>query len=122
MFKVFLRFITTGLILTLPLLTVAGRINVCSSCPVSSITNAIAIALPHDTISINGGIYNEGNIIVDKPLVFIGIDFPQIDGNGEFEIFTITADSVVVTGLQFQNIEIYFIFQNYMNNFLYQQV
>ncbi len=104
MLKVFLRFITTGLILTLPLLTVAGRINVCSSCPVSSITDAIAIALPHDTITISNGIYNEGNIVVDKPLVFIGIDFPQIDGNGEFEIFTIIADSVVVRGLQFQNI------------------
>lgn len=99
-----LKFLITGLILTLPLMAAAGRITVCSSCPVSSITLAIEKAQPGDTIFIKSGLYKEGNIVIDKPLVFIGIDFPQIDGDNEYEIFTIKADSVVITGIQFQNI------------------
>ncbi len=99
-----LKFLITGLILTLPLMAAAGRINVCSSCPVPSITLAIEKAQPGDTIFIESGLYKEGNIVIDKPLVFIGIDFQQIDGDNEYEIFTVKADSVVIMGIQFQNI------------------
>ena len=104
-----IRIILTGLLLTLSLLAVAGTIEVCSSCPVSSIKGAIEVASPGDTIRIKSGLYNEGNIIIDKRLFLFGEDFPQIDGDGQYEIFTVTADSVWIRGIQFQNISVNYI-------------
>ncbi|MBX2898611.1 MAG: nitrous oxide reductase family maturation protein NosD [Cyclobacteriaceae bacterium] len=67
------------------------------------IKEAIALAQPGDTLIIKPGIYREGNLILQKPLIIKGEDYPVLDGENQFEIFTIHADNVVLTGLKFIN-------------------
>jgi nitrous oxidase accessory protein len=94
----------TGLLFLQPSLSDAGRVTVCPSCPVDSISKGLAIANPGDTIFVKDGLYKEGNIVIDKRVVLLGLNMPQVDGDMEHEIFTVTADSVTIQGFQLQNI------------------
>ncbi len=67
----------------------------------SSIKQAIILAKPGDTILIKAGIYKEGNITIDKPLVLIGEGYPVLDGQNKYEILTIQSNDVTVSGLKF---------------------
>src|SRR5688572_22026768 len=66
----------------------------------SSIKQAITQAKPGDTLIIKAGVYQEGNIILDKPLVLIGEGFPVLDGQKKYEIITIHSNDVTVSGLK----------------------
>jgi nitrous oxidase accessory protein len=68
-----------------------------------SIRDSISLATPGDTIMVTPGFYQEGNIIIDKKLTLIGIDYPVVDGSDSNEVFTIMADSVILSGFQVQN-------------------
>jgi nitrous oxidase accessory protein len=83
------------------LLSVADTITVAPG--VMTIKDAVSNAKPGDTLYITPGIYKEGNIIIEKSLVIIGKDFPVLDGDHKFEIFTIHANNVTITGLKFIN-------------------
>lgn len=83
---------------------IANTIEVCSSCHYTSIKTAIQAANDCDTLLIKEGIYKEGNILIDKPLVLHGENFPILDGEGETEILTIASNHVVVKGFQIQNV------------------
>ncbi|MCF6359320.1 MAG: nitrous oxide reductase family maturation protein NosD [Cyclobacteriaceae bacterium] len=87
----------------------ANTIEVCETCKISTITEAIATANKGDTILINSGFYQEGEIIIDKPLVLLGINKPIIDGNSKAGILIASADSVVINGLIVQNIGVSYI-------------
>ncbi|MBD99145.1 MAG: nitrous oxide reductase [Verrucomicrobia bacterium] len=96
-----------SLLLTLPLslsLLVANGTGVCEKCPIKSIQEAIDQASAGDTIFIQKGIYKESNILVDKPLVIIGEDFPTIDGEDRGEIIRIVSDSVTIDGVFIVNV------------------
>jgi nitrous oxidase accessory protein len=67
----------------------------------SSIKQAITVANPGDTILIRAGTYKEGNITIEKPLVLIGEGYPVLDGQNKYEILTIHANDVTVSGLKF---------------------
>ena len=67
------------------------------------LTAAIKEALPGDSIMVSAGNYKEGNIIVDKPVFIIGINMPVLDGEGKYEIMTITSDFVIVEGFHFKH-------------------
>lgn len=81
----------------------ANTLEVCPACALSSITKAIALAQPCDSIFVHGGVYKEGNIVVDKELTFIGINWPVIDGENGTEILTVTANQFFIEGFQIQN-------------------
>ena len=68
---------------------------------IRSIKAAVAAAASGDTIQIKPGTYREGNILIDKPIVLIGLGFPVLDGENKYEILTIQASRVSVTGLKF---------------------
>ncbi len=70
----------------------------------SSIKQAILSAQDGDTIIVNSGIYYEHNIIVDKSVTIIGREHAVIDAQGKGYILDITADSVSVIGLTFNNV------------------
>jgi nitrous oxidase accessory protein len=70
---------------------------------VKSITKAIALAQPGDTLSIQPGTYREGNIILEKSIAIIGVDYPVLDGENKYEILTIHANKVIIQGLKFIN-------------------
>jgi len=99
----FKRFLTiVGLALAIS--SNATEHKVCSDCAISSLTEAIKIAQPFDTIRVFGGVYTEGNIIIDKPLTVIGVDNPILDGEMKVEVVTIDADSVWFEGFTVKNV------------------
>ena len=58
----------------------AQKIEVCKTCPISTLKKAIAHAKDYDTIIVKKGTYKEHAIIVDKRLTIIGKNYPIIDG------------------------------------------
>ncbi|MDQ8006716.1 MAG: nitrous oxide reductase family maturation protein NosD [Pedobacter sp.] len=69
----------------------------------TSIRKALSVAQSGDTIIVNAGVYKEGNIIIDKPLHFVGKDYPILDGELKHEIISIKSDNVSVSGFRIQN-------------------
>jgi len=70
---------------------------------VKHIKDAIIQAQPGDTVLIQSGVYREGNLILQKSLVIKGEGYPILDGENQYEIFTIHANDVVIEGLKFRN-------------------
>lgn len=89
------------LLLNLPFYVYANTIVVGKDRQIKSITKAIALAKPGDTIRVFPGTYSEGRITVDKSLTLIGIDFPVIDGQKKFENMVISGINVNVQGFHF---------------------
>lgn len=69
----------------------------------STIKPALSAAVAGDTLRIHGGNYREGGLVIDKPLVIIGTNWPVLDGEGKYEIMAIRADDVQVKGLVFRS-------------------
>ena len=69
--------------------------------------NTITKALQHckdgDTVKVYAGIYQEGNLIIDKKIVFVGKDFPVLDGQKKYEVLSVKSDSVTVKGFKIIN-------------------
>jgi nitrous oxidase accessory protein len=86
-----------------------GILEVGADKPFEAIKNAIAASKTGDTLFVDGGIYKEGTIVVDKPLVIIGIDSPVLDGENEYGILRIEADSVVIRGLTLKDVGISYV-------------
>ena len=68
-----------------------------------SIQTAITLAANGDTIRVMPGHYREGNFIIKKSLVLLGIDYPVLDAENKYEIFTIVANDVSVIGFRLIN-------------------
>lgn len=81
----------------------AATLVIGSNQKIKRIKDAISLAQPGDTLLIQPGVYREGNIILEKTLVIKGLDYPVLDGENQFEIFTIHANHVVIEGLKFIN-------------------
>ena len=83
--------------------TFAKTIVVGKNKPISSLRQGIKAAIAGDTVLLNKGIYKEGNIIIDKAIYLIGIDEPVLDGEGKYEILTITGKNILIKGIHFVN-------------------
>jgi nitrous oxidase accessory protein len=99
MFRLFLIlptiFITTAI--------AARTIVVGKNQPITSIRKSVEMAAEKDTILVQQGIYKEGNIVIHKPITLIGQNFPVLDGEQKFEIFTVSGSNIIIRGFQFQN-------------------
>ncbi|WP_405332923.1 nitrous oxide reductase family maturation protein NosD [Psychroserpens sp.] len=82
----------------------ASQFEVCTTCPVSKLQQAVDLAKNFDTIIVKKGTYKEHDILVNKPLTIIGRDYPIIDGESKGEIITIISDNVTVDGLFIINV------------------
>jgi len=71
--------------------------------PYKTIKQALKASNDGDTVLVHKGIYKEGNLRVDKKIVFLGKDFPVLDGQKKAEVLSIHADSVVVKGFKVIN-------------------
>lgn len=67
------------------------------------ISSAIKNAQRGDTLLLLPGTYKEHDIIVSRKLYITGKDWPVIDGENKYQLFLVTADSVVIEGLQIQH-------------------
>lgn len=64
-----------------------------------TIQQRIDRAAPDDIIVVDGGVFHE-SITIDKPLSLVGRNTPVIDGGGQGDVVTISADDVVMTGFE----------------------
>lgn len=78
-------------------------INVCATCKVKNLKDAVAISKPHDKIIVQKGVYLESDILIDKPLQIIGKENPIIDGQKKGYVLIIKSDSVAVSGFVIKN-------------------
>ena len=81
-----------------------STLKVCSTCTYTSVKQAVKQAKPGDTVLIEGGVYQEYGIEINKPLTILGRNNPVIDGNYKGQIITILSDNVTVEGLTLKNI------------------
>lgn len=96
-------FLLTGLCFVLGISTVSSAVlHVGDGHPFDRVQAAIDAAVPGDTIFVHGGLYKEGNVIVDKSLSLIGLDGATLDGQKKYEVLSIKANQVLVTGFRIQ--------------------
>ena len=79
-------------------------VNVCKTCKFSTISEAIQNSDKGTQIIIEAGTYHETQILIDKPLSIIGKGRPTVDGQFKGEIFKVSADSVIIKGIQIKNV------------------
>lgn len=82
----------------------ANTIEVCSSCSVSSIKQAISLAEDGDTIFVKAGVYKEHDIEIQKSIKVIAEEGAIIDGENKGEIVRIQADGVTFDGFEIINV------------------
>lgn len=70
---------------------------------VTTIRKAVELAKDKDTILVFPGIYKEGNITITKSITLIGQNFPILEGEKKYEIFTVSGSTISILGFQFQN-------------------
>jgi nitrous oxidase accessory protein len=70
---------------------------------ISTLRKGIEFAKNGDTILLHKGVYQEGNIVIQKSIFLIGVNDPVLDGASKNEILTITGRDVVVKGIHFAN-------------------
>lgn len=68
-----------------------------------TIKSGLAVAQDHDTVLVENGFYKEGNIIIDKSIVFKGENLPIIDGDRKFEVLSVKANHVTICGFKVQH-------------------
>jgi nitrous oxidase accessory protein len=68
-----------------------------------TIAAAIAASRAGDTILVEKGIYFEQNLVINKPLVIKGIDYPVLDAENKYENISIKASYVTVDGFLLQH-------------------
>ncbi len=81
----------------------AQKLEVGVNKPYKTINQALKASKNGDTVLVHKGIYKEGNIRIEKKIVFLGKDYPVLDGQKKVEVLSIHADSVVVKGFKVIN-------------------
>src|ERR1041385_1711945 len=67
------------------------------------INKRIGTCIAGDTVIFRKGHYAINNLMILKPLVLLGEDFPELDGRNKFQILSIGANNVRVEGFRFTN-------------------
>ncbi len=97
------HFLFFGLLLLLTQTLQAGSIKVKPSSKQNALSAAIEHARSGDTIIVLPGLYREGNIIINKPLTLIGINYPVIDGETKVENISVKSNHVSLSGFKIIN-------------------
>ncbi|HEU5155216.1 MAG TPA: nitrous oxide reductase family maturation protein NosD [Gemmatimonadales bacterium] len=71
---------------------------------VSTLTVALSIARDGDRIVVRPGQYHEPTILINKRVTIVGDSGAVFDGGGDHQVFTVTADSVTLRGLEIREV------------------
>ncbi|MCF6296562.1 MAG: nitrous oxide reductase family maturation protein NosD [Flavobacteriaceae bacterium] len=83
----------------------ANTIQVCKTCPIKTIKEAVLLAKKGDTILVKKGIYKETKIFITKGIHIIGENYPTIDAENKTDsVFAIKATNFSLSGFKFKNI------------------
>lgn len=66
----------------------------------TTLQSALRLASDNDTIMVDKGIYHEKNLIINKKIALIGIDYPVLDGDLKYEVISIKASGTLVQGFK----------------------
>ena len=73
---------------------------------IKTIAEAVSMSANGDIIVVMPGIYFENNIVIDKPLHILGVEYPIIDGSEkEEDVFQVFSNHVTIEGLHIQNVK-----------------
>jgi nitrous oxidase accessory protein len=86
-----------------PRLAISKNIYVGPNKEIKSLRLALLNAQDGDTMYVYHHLYKEGNIVINKKIVMIGLGLPVIDGDKKYEVISIKSDSVTFRGFQVQN-------------------
>jgi len=78
----------------------ASTIHVGPGHPYKSIKAGVKAANAGDTVMVESGNYKEKNLIIDKRIVLIGVNYPVLDGEKKYEVISITAAGTIVDGFK----------------------
>ena len=65
-----------------------------------TIQKGLMAATNGDTVLVDAGHYHEKNLIINKSIFLLGINYPVLDGDHKYEIISIKANGVVVDGFK----------------------
>lgn len=68
-----------------------------------TLQSALMMANDGDTLFVDPGHYAEKNLIIKKSIALIGLGFPVLDGEHQFEIISIKANRVLIEGFKLVN-------------------
>lgn len=57
-------------------------------------------AKPFEIVNVDSGVYREGMIVIDKPIILKGIGRPVIDGSKQKNVIKITSSNVIIEGFE----------------------
>ena len=66
----------------------------------STIHEAIQMAKNGDTVKVFEGRYLEKNLLINKPIILLGVGYPVIDGEYKYEIISIKSSEVTIQGFR----------------------
>lgn len=81
----------------------AATISVGKQSEYRTIKEGLLASSDGDTLLVSEGMYKEGNIVIDKSVVIIGKGKPVLDGELKYEILSVKANNVIISGLVLQN-------------------
>ncbi|MFI5151261.1 MAG: nitrous oxide reductase family maturation protein NosD [Bacteroidia bacterium] len=81
----------------------AANLHVGPSRQFATIRDALAKARNGDSILVYGGIWSEGNLVIDKEIKMKGINNPVLDGKLSVEMISVKASHVTITGFTLIN-------------------
>ena len=98
-----MKYLLTILLICVSDIVLANTIVVGKNLFINTLRQGINVAKEGDTVLLNGGIYKEGNIVINKGISLIGINNPVLDGEGKYEILTLTGKNILIKGIHFTN-------------------
>ncbi len=78
----------------------AKTIKVSKRQAITTIQQALTIAVNGDTVLVLAGNYKEKNLIITKTISLIGIDHPVLDGEHQYENISVKANGVIIDGFK----------------------
>lgn len=78
-------------------------LRVCPQCELRRVADAVAHAVPGDTIVVESGMYPNSHIVIDKPLTILGEGRPVLDGGGTGTVIEIRGAGVHVQNIVVAN-------------------
>lgn len=91
------------LLLLLTSAVFARTITVDKHGAIISIKQALTMAADGDTVTVNAGVYKEGNLVIRKKIIFLGKGWPVLDGQQRTEVLSVQSDGVIVSGFKIVN-------------------
>ncbi|HEX3302332.1 MAG TPA: nitrous oxide reductase family maturation protein NosD [Thermomicrobiales bacterium] len=75
----------------------AAELEVCPTCTVTSLADAVALAEPGATITVRGGTY-PGGMVITKSLTLVGVENPVIDGQEQGTLISASGADLTISG------------------------